>query len=131
MGMRIDYAGFAVAGSYADWRKSGTPKERKYGAKYGADYWTLGGAYEYRDTNMSVTYFKGKRANVFLTDALLTTTVHETGYNRNHFLSFGVDHALVPGFMPYAEVTYFKNKRHGDTQHNKGQVMIVGTKLSF
>jgi outer membrane protein OmpU len=131
LGLKLDYAGLSVAGSYSDWGKSGTPKGRQVGAKYGAKYWTLGTAYAYKDVNMSVTYFNGKRSNVFLTRDLPANIQHDKGYNKNHYLSFGVDYNLAPGLLPYAEVTHFKAKRYGISTHNKGYVAIVGTKLAF
>ncbi len=131
LGGRLDYKNFAVATSFADWGKSGTPKERVGGAKYGAKYWTLGGKYHYNGSNFSVTYFNGKRANVFLTQDLAVNAIHEKGFNKNQYLSFGADYSLAPGLMPYAELTTFKHNRYGSSNNNKGHIMIVGTKVYF
>lgn len=134
LGSSIGYKGFTVAGSFSDWGKSATPVIKDPNKKYGASYWTLGAAYEHKCLTTSVSYFKGKRANVFATatDPIAgSTALHDRGFNKNQYLIFGAAYKLAPGFLPYAEVTHFKAKRYGATVNNSGYVLLSGTKLAF
>lgn len=131
IGTKLKYRDFSLAGSYSDWGKTGTPKVREPGKKYGAGYWTLGASYAPGPVRASVVYFNGYRANVFIDKELTDTTIFDAGYNKNQYLSFGLDYVAVKGFTPYFEVTQFEAKRYGVTQHNKGYVTLLGTRISF
>ena len=62
----------------------------------------------------------------------------ETEYNKFEALSIGADYLVMPGFMPYVEVTKFKFKENDNygtgtdkAKFNKGTVILAGTKISF
>lgn len=131
LGGSVGYKGLTIAGSFSDWGKSATPVIKDPRKKYGAEYWTLGASYEYNCLTTSVSYFKGKKANVFATGVPATTAEHDAGFNRNRYLIFGASYKLAPGFLPYAEVTHFKAKRYGASINNSGYVLLGGTKLAF
>lgn len=132
LGGQVGYKGFSVAASYGDWLKSGTPKIKKSGAKYGAENWSLGAAYEYDKLGMSVGYFESKKGNAFVGSiAPATTAEHDLSKNKFRNISVGADYQLAPGFMPYAEVSFFKFDRKAQAENNKGNLVLIGTKLKF
>ncbi len=131
LGTNLMYKNFYLAGSYSDWGKSATPSIKDPNKKYGAKYWTLGAAYKYCDFYTSVTYFRGKRANVYPSGIPATPAGHDVGFNRNSYLSFSADYKLAPGFVPYIELTRFKARLYGASANNSGYVFFGGTRLTF
>lgn len=135
-GLAVSYMGVKVAGSYGSQFKTGIVKEVAAGKKQfkNADYWTAGLGYDYAGVGVSVNYFESRRTS--LEQANSTTPTNSYGkYNRLQNVVVGVDYALAPGFMPYAEVSFFKFKdayaADNNKVSNKGQVYLVGTKLNF
>ena len=131
LGAVVKLKGFSIAGSYSDWRKSATPIVKDPSKKYGAKYWTLGTGYKYDKLDTSLTYFRGKRANVYSSDVPLTTASHDASYNKNEYISLSSSYKATDGFVPYAEVTHFKARLYGAPVNNRGYVTLIGTKLSF
>ncbi|HEU5048324.1 MAG TPA: porin [Rickettsiales bacterium] len=114
-GLKLSYMGFSAAGSYGDWRDSFAASGTK------ADYWTGGIAYETGPVGASVTY--------------LGSETKPTGFN-NKFqdVSVGVDYKLAPGLTPFVEYTWYDLNPTGTGTtgtENKGNVVIVGSQLSF
>lgn len=128
LGAMAKYHGFSLAGSYSDWHHSGTPKNKASGQKYGASYWTAGVGYEQGNLGTSITYFNSRRANVNNTHEADNSDV---GFNRFELLALGADYKLAPGFMPYAELSFFRTKYKGASLSNKGTIMLFGTRLAF
>jgi len=116
-GAKLSYMGFSLAGSYGDWRDSFAANGTT------ADYWTLGGAYETGPFGASVTY--------------LASADKPTGQdNKFQDVSVGVDYKLAPGLTPFAEYTWYdinpSNTVATTTNgENKGNVVIIGSELSF
>lgn len=129
LGTIITYKDVSVAGSYGNWGKSGTPKVKVSGAKYGSRYWTAGVSYDIDKLGLSVTYMHSKRANAFNGD--VSSTPLDKDFNSFKLLSFGAEYKLAPGFLPYAEINCFKSRQSRQTYNNKGYVFLAGTKLSF
>lgn len=114
-GLKLSYMGFSAAGSYGDWRDSLSTGGTK------ADYWTGGIAYETGPVGASVTY--------------LGSETKPNGLN-NKFqdVSVGVDYKLAPGLTPFVEYTWYDMNPTGAGNtglENKGNVVIVGSQLSF
>ncbi len=123
-GLNVSYMGFTVGGSYGDWGKSMLTKESN--AK-GTKYWTAGAGYEYGPFGVSLTYANTQRG-----------VLANAKKNKLELISLGLDYKLAPGFMPYAEATYFKNKDRAvdaitkeAVGSNKGAVFLLGSKLQF
>jgi hypothetical protein len=131
LGANLTYKSFSLGGSYSDWNKSATPVIKDPNKKYGAGYWTLGAGYRYSDFYTSLTYFRGKRANVYTSGIPATTASHDVGFNRNEYISLSSEYKLAPGFMPYAEVTRFRAKLYGSSPNNSGYVILAGSRLTF
>lgn len=131
VGSEVEYKAFTIAGSYSNWGKSGAPKARLSGKKYGANYWTLGARYKAGNMGVSVTYFDSKRANLFIASELSSKSILSTGYNKNRYLSFGAEYKVSEGFLPYFELSRFRMKQFGVSQSNSGFVTLVGTRLAF
>jgi len=116
-GAKVAYMGFSLAGSYGDWRDS-TATE---GTNTKADYWTVGGAYETGPFGASVAYMESK--------------IKPTGFeNKFKDVSAGIDYKLAPGLTPFVEYTWYKLDPSGAGTSgfsNKGDVVLVGTQLSF
>lgn len=134
-GTVISYKEYSVAGSYGDWGKSGTSSIKLPGSKYGADYYTLGTAYEDDKFGASVTYFHSRRAGgsrVFASDSgVKTAVVNEPTYNKLDVLSVGTDYKIAEGLKSYAEYTYFKYDRTETPLDNSGSIYVLGLKLNF
>lgn len=114
-GAKLSYMGWSLAGSYGDWDDSFSASSTK------ADYWTGGIAYETGPLGASVTY--------------LGSETKPTGFN-NKFqdVSVGVDYKLAPGLTPFIEYTWYDIDPTGTGNtgsENKGNVVIVGSQLSF
>lgn len=131
LGAMVKYKGFSLAGSYSDWGKTGTPKDKQSGRKYGASYWTAGVGYAYDKLGTSLTYFNSKRANVYNGDQVVAEAARDRGYNKFELVSLGVEYKLVEGLMPYAELSTFKTKQNTAVKNNKGNIFLAGSKLSF
>ena len=115
-GAKISCHDFSIAGSYGDWRDSFDVDGVK------ADYWTVGGAYETGSLGASVTY--------------MSSEYRPTGFDdKFQDVSVGVDYKLAPGLTPFAEYTWYDIDPSGTlptgTVENKGNVVIVGSELSF
>lgn len=114
-GLKLSYLGFSAAGSYGDWRDSFAADGTK------ADYWTGGLAYEYQAIGASVTY--------------LGSETKPNGFdNKFQDVSVGVDYKLAPGLTPFVEWTWYDiNPTGAGTAglENKGNVVIIGSQLSF
>jgi len=117
-GLKLSYLGFSAAGSYGDWENSFAVSGTK------ADYWTAGLAYETGPLGASVTY--------------LNSEDKPTGQdNKFQDISVGVDYKLAPGLTPFVEYTYYDINPSGGTaasgnvSSNKGDVVIIGSQLSF
>ena len=143
VGASVEYNGFAVAGSYGDFGKSGTRKEgREADKKYGAKYWSLGSAYSTGQYGISINYMQSKRAGFIFgkdKDTAETSAKSTSEYNKFEAISVGADYQVMPGFMPYVEVTRFKFKENksfavpnaSNLKFNKGTVFLAGTKVKF
>lgn len=149
LGAQVSYKDFTIAGSYGDWGKSGALKTPADNMKSKSDYYTLGAAFKYEKLNASLTYFSSRKSGADISENGLLTQYQ--GHNKFEMISLGLNYDLAPGIMPYAEVNFFKNKTSaGVTQtksaganagaavqdnsaakSNKGNVFLVGTKISF
>lgn len=127
-GAKAGYKGFTVAASYGDWMKSGTPKTKVAGKKYGTEHWTLGAAYTYNDFGISATYLEAKRGNSY---SDLIPATQDSTKNKFKLLSLGADYKLAQGFKPYVEVSFFEFNRKAEAYNNKGNIALIGTKLTF
>jgi len=117
-GLEVSYMGFSLGGSYGSHGKTGTLKSET--AKE-SKYWTIGTGYTYGPASASVTYLDSKKG---VSGAAKT--------NNLQVVTFAVDYKLAEGFAPYASVTNFKEKNKAtDLANNKGNVFLVGSKLSF
>ncbi len=147
LGAQIGYKGLALAGSYGDWGKSGSIKEAK--DANGADrnykmknkktqFWTLGASCTADKFGASVTYMNSQRGNGSVTslyDYLNLANIKadaESGKNTMEAVSLGFEYKVMPGLMPYAELTKFSYKtKIKDITSNDGSVFIAGVKISF
>jgi outer membrane protein OmpU len=109
LGLTVNFAGFTVGGSYADLGESGLTS----GTAGDQNYWTLGGAYVQGPIGASVTYFNSERVG-----------------DEFDNISVGADYQLAPGFVPYAEVSFFNVEPAAGTDTD-GTVFILGTQLTF
>ena len=114
-GLKLSYLGFSAAGSYGDWQDSFAADGTK------ADYWTGGLAYETGPFGASVTY--------------LGSETKPNGFDNKFMdVSVGVDYKLAPGLTPFVEYTWYDIDPTGVGTaglQNKGNVVIVGSQLSF
>jgi predicted porin len=139
LGASIEYEKIAFSGAYGNVGKSGAPKID--GSKNKGEYWTLGSAYATDQYGISINYMQSKRAGQLAgmekkdgKDAKVQVATN-TEYNRFSALSIGADYQVMPGFMPYVELTKFnfkKNNNFGpDAKFNRGTVFLAGTKIKF
>jgi len=116
-GLSGNYAGFTAGGSYGiidEFSNTATLNTE-------ADYWTLGGAYEFGPFGTSVTY--------------MSSTIENQGAAGNDAefsnLSVGADYQLAPGLVPYVEVNFFQTEDDivdtATAVDNEGTVFLVGT----
>ena len=125
VGGSVKMDAISVAASYGNWDKSFNTKmvDGKNNAK--AEYYTVGAAYEFNNLATSVGYM-------------------DTSRMENHYkiASVGVEYKAAPGLLPYAEISNFKFKPYKTGVYhaatggvlataNKGNVIMVGTKVSF
>jgi predicted porin len=132
-GAKLSYMGFSLAGSYGDWGKSNTLKTSNSKDTW---YWDIGLAYEYGPFGASVTYLNSQfDCGTAAAGNGNNANCADTGKNKFHNISTGVDYKLAPGLTPYAEVSWYKeNSAYNTTavsRDNKGYVGIVGTQLNF
>ncbi|EDV18718.1 hypothetical protein TRIADDRAFT_62802 [Trichoplax adhaerens] len=141
VGAGIGYQGFAFNGAYVDIGKSGTLVDGNEKNKKGGKYWSLGSAYATDKYGISIEYMQSKRAGALAkytpkgsTKDLLVKFDQEK-YNKFEAISIGVDYTVMPGFMPYVEITRFNFKKNdnfgNDAKFNKGTVVLAGTKIKF
>lgn len=117
-GLGVNFAGFSLAGNYADLGDSGA----FVGTDADQTYWSLGAAYENGPFGLSATYL----------DSSADYGVAGSADLKN--LSFGADYQLAPGFVPYVEATFFDiddTTVVGGVGSNKGNVILVGSELTF
>ena len=115
-GLSIGFAGFEIAGSYADWQNSfiaSTADE--------TEFYTLGAAYDFGPFSASITYM----------DSEFGTGTGTANEFEN--VVIGADYKLAPGLVPFAEVAFFEATDGGTTpaNDNEGTVFLLGTELTF
>jgi len=138
VGGKVAFNKFAVAASYGDWGKSGTLKTPAANApKPLARFWTAGASYDHSDkAGFSLTYMSSERRGAFSMNALNYTTANSENFakakQKFEALSVGGEYKVLPGLVPYTEVTHFKYKTTlADAKGNKGTVFLGGVKLNF
>ncbi len=109
-GATVSFAGFSFGGSYGDWNESVqvTPGAGD------SDYWTVGAGYEQGPVGVSLTYLDSESPAVDFQNIVL-----------------GADYQLAPGLVPYVEVSFFDADAAGTLADNDGNVVLIGTELSF
>jgi len=114
-GAKVSYQGFSLAGSYGDWTDSLDVKDAE------ADYWTVGAAYETGPVGSSVTYLSSQNKS------------NAAGGFDNEFqnISVGVDYKLAAGLTPFVEYTWYDLNPNASANDNTGNVVLVGSQLSF
>ncbi len=146
IGAKASYMGFGLAGSYGDWGKSGIPKTLMIvapttfvpfpGAKSGS-YWTAGVNYVHHCYGLSFGYLGSENGGFIDSTVGIGGPKLSPVKGKTRLYSFGFDYKVAPGFMPYAEITWFdlKNGAIFDTgslgPKNKGTVFLAGSKLEF
>lgn len=130
-GAKVMYKGLSLAGSYGSWGKSATPKLKHDGMKYGTEHFTLGTAYAFGDASASVTYLESRRGNSYGDLLPIAPDMQDITKNKFKLLSFGVDYKLAQGIKPYVEVSLFQYKRKLEPYNDKGNLVLVGSKLTF
>lgn len=119
LGAVITYGGFSCAASYGSLGKSlTTPAYYKVGRS--TYYYNGGVAYGQGPIKTSLTYFKSSRYK-----------------NTVDTVSLATEYKIMPGLLPYAEITQFQAKGkpvyYPEAQNNKtkGTVGLIGAKLKF
>ena len=164
-GIEIDDSGFSLAGSYGNWGNSGQLKVLQNTGCKRSDYWTVGGSYVADEVGFSITYFGSNRCGLDSAVGYLRSSDEaESKYRLRRgekalpkakeveILSFGLDTKLAPGFMPFAELSFFKLNennaaatkddlisveeakdfiRSSHNRKNKGYVLMSGVKILF
>ncbi|MCC8368499.1 MAG: porin [Rickettsia endosymbiont of Oxypoda opaca] len=119
LGAVFTYGNISCAASYGSLGKSLTAKEFH---KVGRDtyYYNGGLAYAQGPIKTSVSYFKSSRYK-----------------NTVDTVSLGTEYKIMPGLLPYAEVSYFQAKGkpvyyvEAPNKKIKGTVGLIGAKLKF
>ncbi len=131
-----------LGGTYGNWGKSLTLKNKIAGTKQKAEYWTLGAGYEYEKIGASLTYMQSEKAGgveALKTNtgiALVTPTIlansdlSDFRTNRLRNIVLDVDYKLAPGFLPYVGISSFEFKESTGGK-DKGFVLMGGTRLLF
>lgn len=145
VGAELTYGGFVLAGSYGNSGKSGMIKDEDLigGLKKQQSFWTGGIAYNRDKIGLSATFLQSRSAGLVATykDG---NAVQFVGYrapeelvsnakaNVYQALSLGAQYSVMPGLLPYAEVTFFNYKScFSNVSTNKGAILILGTRVSF
>jgi len=141
VGGKVSYDAFTVAASYGDWNTSGTQKDitaiTESAPSRKANFWTAGLSYDYKDQGgMSITYVASETRGVFSAGAYNYINDAANNYfestNKYEALSLGGEYKLMPGLMPYAELTGFNYTTDlENVETNKGSVLLAGVKLNF
>ena len=108
-------SGISVGGSYATIPDFGglTAKSEE------GNFWTAGAGYEFGPFAASITYLQSEAKD----------SAHK---NKFENISVGADYKLAPGLVPYVEVSFFDaDSDLQDTTTNSGNVLLVGTQLTF
>lgn len=115
----VTFGGFTIGGSYIDLGDSGTLESS---AVYDdTDAFTLGVQYEFGP------YIIG--ANALMADLEEDTAGNEIDYDA---YSFGGTWAVAPGFVTYAEATFFDyDAENASRTDQDGSVVLVGTRIAF
>lgn len=119
LGAVFTYGNFSCGASYGNLGKSLTAKEYY---KVGRDTYYYNGAIAYGQgpIKTSLEYFKSSRYK-----------------NTVDTVSLATEYKIMPGLLPYAEVSYFQAKGkpvyypEAPTKTTKGTVGLIGTKLKF
>lgn len=138
VGTKVSFEGLNLAGSYGNWGKSGTEKNPLAGTpNKKAQFWTAGLSYNHKDKGgVSLTYMNSEKIGAFALGSIdyikSNQTLFDAAKQKFHALSFGAEYKVMPGLMPYAEVTTFNYKTPlTDVAGNKGTVVLGGVKLNF
>jgi len=132
VGGKVSYDALTLATSYGDWGKSGTLKTVNSSTKKEANFWTAGLAYDHQDKGgVSLTYMGSQRVGAFSISSMNNDAMN-AAKNKFNAVSLGAEYKVMPGLMPYAEVTTFNYKSPiADVKTNKGTVVLGGVKLNF
>lgn len=119
LGAQANIENFSVAGSYGSWNKSFLVKGVE-NSKHDTKFYSGAVAYNQGPVGASVAYFNSDHRK-----------------NKLQAVTVGTDYKLMPGLLPYAEVTYFTAKPgkaaavSAKVRKTNGTVAIVGAKLQF
>ncbi len=132
-----------VGGTYGNWGKSLTLKNKIAGTKQKAEYWTVGAGYEYEKIGASLTYMQSDKAGgiealkttdgikgVTTAGILSNSDLSDFRTNRLRNIVLDVDYKLAPGFLPYFGISNFEFKESRGAK-DKGFVFMGGTRLLF
>lgn len=148
VGGEVSFDALSLAASYGDWATSGTLRDSLSGASSRkANFWTAGVAFDHQDKGgVSLTYLNSTRRGAFTPDSYYYTANTTTGNavtgtnaadfyeadNKYEAISLGAEYKVMPGLMPYAELTSFKYKSSSSKiKTNSGSVILSGVKLNF
>lgn len=145
-GLMFIYKNIKFGGTYGNWFKSLTLKERLPGAKRGASYFTLGFSQEIEKFGYSLTYMNSKKAGGIeiagkkiigefqqkLNGFSPVTQSNFIDKKMNKYQNFviDVDYKLAPGFLPYATFSMFDLKESTGAK-DKAYVGLAGVRLLF
>ncbi|MGI4776241.1 MAG: porin, partial [Janthinobacterium lividum] len=119
IGAILNYGNFGYSGSYGTLNKSLTSGAFNKTGR-GTKYYNGAIAYSQGPIKTSLSYFKSSKYK-----------------NNLNSLTLGSEYKLVPGLLPYAEVSYFQAKGkpsfypEAPNKKIKGTVAVLGAKLKF
>ncbi len=156
IGGKIKYNAFSIVGSIGDAGKSGMLSKRNLtnDMKKQQKFFTTGIAYNNGKLGLSATYIHSNSAGLIAnsstsdpTDGARNTFVgycsangpcnvesvkNNTKTHRYSGLVFGAQYLIMPGLLPYLEVTKFKfSSPFESVKTNNGTAYMIGTKVSF
>lgn len=144
VGLGLSYKDISISGAYGDLGQSGAAKDRAIlpnNNKYGGQYWSIGSVYGIDKYGISINYMESKRAGFVsgkTKDEITELSKNNSEYNKFSAISIGADYQVMPGLLPYIEVTRFNfkgnnnfNRNGNDAKFNKGTVFLAGTKIKF
>ncbi len=152
IGGKVGYKNVAFAASYGDQGKSGTLRSSNNpsvvsttnlipdGMKRDGHYVTLGTSYVFGKCGASLNYLNGKRAGGVVKDSSGSFIGYGSSANNaskgkdnsSKLFVVGIDYQLIPGVLPYIEVTRFRfSSPISDVQRNKGTLFLAGAKIEF